>query len=249
MKNQFKGFYVSSAVLLLIAILLPILVNQCFINLFMKSAPLGNKEWLGFFGSYLGGIIGAFATLIALFATYKQNELQHRVTRDEMHEQNRLDILPFINYSWVSPETLTDGKVLNTTEHPARIHDESSIKAAHFSMLSDDRRAIKNIIHIELKNIGKGSAVNCKLVYSGEKDGTAIVSLLPKDTFDFYVLFPLCGKSQGLTLQFDDVQGRQYQQVIELEYGYKDANQQIDTVFFKHSDNQKPDWINKSKSC
>jgi hypothetical protein len=109
MKNQFKGFYVLSAVLLLIAILLPILVNQCFINLFMKSAPLGNKEWLGFFGSYLGGIIGAFATLIALFATY--------------------------------------------------------------------------------------------------------------------------------------------QQVIELEYGYKDANQQIDTVFFKHSDNQKPDWINKSKSC
>lgn len=58
MKNQFKGFYVLSAVLLLIAILLPILVNQCFINLFMKSAPLGNKEWLGFFGSYLGGIIG-----------------------------------------------------------------------------------------------------------------------------------------------------------------------------------------------
>lgn len=50
MKNQFKGFYVLSAVLLLIAILLPILVNQCFINLFMKSVPLGNKEWLGFFG-------------------------------------------------------------------------------------------------------------------------------------------------------------------------------------------------------
>lgn len=70
-----------------VIILLPILIN---IFLFLPFPPtpndLGNKDWLSFWGSFLGGCFGGITTLIAVYLTLKQNLQNHQQIIDEQNE-------------------------------------------------------------------------------------------------------------------------------------------------------------------
>ena len=66
---------------LIVAILLPIIINCVFCYFHIPSvSDLTNKEWLGFFGSYLGGAFSGIFAIIAVIYTLKQNERNNKET-------------------------------------------------------------------------------------------------------------------------------------------------------------------------
>ena len=140
---------------------LPLLVNIAFLKLnFKTGTDLNNVTWLGFWGSYLGGLLGSVAALIALFLTNRQQERYH----SEEKESDRLRVLPAISCSLIAPD-LEKSPTLRCIE----IKDDWTI---HGTQAGDIAR-IHNFISIHsktsqcrtlhLKNIGLGPCFNTVL--------------------------------------------------------------------------------------
>jgi hypothetical protein len=78
MRNNINkvGFFVILGVLVILGI--PLLINLLLFQPWPTTPPdLSNKEWLGFWASFLGSIIGGVATFIAVYLSLKQNEKFH----------------------------------------------------------------------------------------------------------------------------------------------------------------------------
>lgn len=77
----------------LIMIVAPILVNVFMYFSFPTVKDLGNKEWIGFWGSYIGGCFGGFCTLVTIYLTiryYEKQESEHKTelaNQMEKHEE------------------------------------------------------------------------------------------------------------------------------------------------------------------
>ena len=77
----------------LIMIVAPILVNVIMYFSFPTVKDLGNKEWIGFWGSYIGGCFGGFCTLVTIYLTiryYEKQESEHKTelaNQMEKHEE------------------------------------------------------------------------------------------------------------------------------------------------------------------
>lgn len=204
-------------------------------------------DWVGFWSNYAGAFLGGLASLVALYITYKQNEFQHETTREEMHEQNRLDVLPFIAQSWtqVDLNQPNEGKMLFLPGDTSVFRNASHIAIQFNQFLSSEQTIMKNVIRVTFRNVGKGTAVNCKLACEGKKHAAVLPDLFSKENFLFYVLFPLEGGIFDFTLQYDDVQSRRYQQKISMEYGYEDLNDKEGTAYLRISEAFVPNWINR----
>ena len=104
----------------------PIVINDALSSTsftYKTATDLGNPQWLGFWGSYMGGVVSALAAVVAFFLTYRQNEKQHEETRRQMLEQQRMQVLPILSikeiaYSYTSASR--QGLYLATEEMPAR---------------------------------------------------------------------------------------------------------------------------------
>lgn len=69
----------SLSSLILFIILCPIIINlTMFLPFSLTIEQLSPKEWLGFYGSYIGGAIGGIGTIIAVFYTMKYYEKQNQ---------------------------------------------------------------------------------------------------------------------------------------------------------------------------
>ena len=97
--NNFEKLLFWFIVILLLAVLLiiPAAVNCFFLySNFLTAENLSNKEWLGFWGSYLGSAFALVATLVIFLMTYWQNEKVNKDTKFQIKEQNRLSVLPML---------------------------------------------------------------------------------------------------------------------------------------------------------
>ena len=105
-KNQILISWVAISFILIA----PIAINFFFsLNVLYPTAPLlGNQQWLGFWGSYMGGVIGAIVTGVAFCFTYKQNEEQHAETRKIMQEEKFKDVRPYLSADQITPSELSE---------------------------------------------------------------------------------------------------------------------------------------------
>lgn len=87
------------------ALLIPVFVNLIFKYGSIGSAPdLGNAPWLGFWGSYLGGLLGSIAALLAIFESRRQAKEQ----REENNKMRRLSVLPIFNLNQIHLNPILD---------------------------------------------------------------------------------------------------------------------------------------------
>ncbi|WP_214805764.1 MULTISPECIES: hypothetical protein [unclassified Exiguobacterium] len=104
-----KTIFISVIIFLLI----PVVLNIVFIHgAFSSGKDLGNKEWLGFWGSYLGGT----ATLLAVWLTLRQNKkiiiqneqilFYNKKGLEFQEEKARLSILPYIDVNIFNNEDI-----------------------------------------------------------------------------------------------------------------------------------------------
>lgn len=65
--------------IIIFIILFPVIINiTMLIPYSVTSLNLSQKDWLGFWGSYIGGAIGGIGTIIAVFYTIKYYEKQNK---------------------------------------------------------------------------------------------------------------------------------------------------------------------------
>jgi hypothetical protein len=122
---------------LLISILIPLIVNRVIINNNFHSKA-SNDGWISFYGSYLGGILGGFGTLVGVLITLRE-------TRKE-------NIKPFL--------------VLDFDESPKEIYSSekySEINRNGNVMNFYQIPSISELFDINIRNTGKGYAKNIQI--------------------------------------------------------------------------------------
>lgn len=78
------------AVTFIIVILFPLLLNELiFDNNYLSK--VSNDGWAGFLGSYIGGMIGGFGTLIAVYITVRQNQKQIEDEKNKEKKKKHVD--------------------------------------------------------------------------------------------------------------------------------------------------------------
>ena len=111
-----------------------------------------DNDWIGFFGSYFGAVLGGIITLFVLVMTLKNNESNLELTLQEerkQHEENKaLAIRPYLTASKEDTLISDSGNILNDVTFS-------------YGFISTE----KDMHHeyISLKNIGLGTAVNIKV--------------------------------------------------------------------------------------
>jgi hypothetical protein len=91
--------------LILFVINFPLLLNKL---LFLQGPPtpedLGNQEWLAFWASFIGSLIGGIATFIAVILTLNHSEKQNKKIQDKQDEIRIRDVYPFLDIETYSPK-------------------------------------------------------------------------------------------------------------------------------------------------
>lgn len=196
-------------VITLVSMLLPPLVNSIFKNAHYETAAgLGNPEWLGFWGSYLGGIFSSSAALIALYITIRQQELHHTDALTTI----RLEYLPIpaIDYHFkdVSKEILLDTLLL-IYEHDKSVSSQLIITEEDFRSYISKNIDTHLPIQIEISNIGNGAFLDLKIL-NGNGKPCELCGLAPGGKETFYFAIPITQQGIKLDLQFSDILGNIY---------------------------------------
>ncbi len=222
MRKKLRTTNSKKAIIICISILLilfaiPSIANMVFIRWEINTAEdLGNVEWLGFWGSYLGGVVGCAAALIALFITFKQQE-QHHI---DMCETDRLRMLPSINFSVIPirsqlSEALTTIILQKPKQVTYIIHSEKETMDSCVRKYGEGRRYYM----AELKNIGVGPAFGIKIYIESSvenKECAEIGNVGVGDSTTALVFFE-DDWSFNLRIEFEDVFKNKYWQSVKVE--------------------------------
>lgn len=93
-KENKSTFYVVFFIFLII-ILIPLFIDH-FIIANQIQSNLSNSEWFSFLSSYIGGVFGGGATLIAIWITYNQTHKMYQGQEKANKATQRLAIMPFL---------------------------------------------------------------------------------------------------------------------------------------------------------
>lgn len=74
-------------VIICVMCICPLIVNGVMFAPIISTPDLGDKEWLGFWGSYLGGCIGGICSLITIYVTIKYYDRQETEHKKELEDQ------------------------------------------------------------------------------------------------------------------------------------------------------------------
>ena len=85
--KKLSRYFIIIVIILAITIGIPIIINKA-LYLPIKTNTTNDSDWLAFWGSFLGGIFGGFATLIGVLYTIKKND------KDKEKEEKKK--LPFV---------------------------------------------------------------------------------------------------------------------------------------------------------
>ncbi|MDP1383369.1 hypothetical protein Q8G31_27010 [Priestia megaterium] len=136
--------------IVLIGSIFLVILSPIFINLLMNSKPwfgikvADNNDWIGFYGSYIGGLI----TLIALAVTIGYTMLQYK-------DQDRKRVQPYITIKKIYDDRFPNGET-------GSVNEELYLVA----VLSEKKQSDTDIYfeHLMLSgeaiNIGLGTAIN-----------------------------------------------------------------------------------------
>lgn len=135
------------AVGFVLIILVPLAMDWLIIG---NSFPsnISNSEWVGFFGGYIGSIIGAFVSLVGIIITIKHTSSENKRDRE-------LEIRPFCLANSIPAKNLNP-----CFETHLMLFGYNPDETADFSANDD---VVSHSEYFEIRNIGVGPAINCKI--------------------------------------------------------------------------------------
>lgn len=162
-------------IIIAVAVIPPSLIN-CLMGLPIKTyEQLKAPDWLSFWGSYLGGLLGSVAALIALRETRRQSDLQ----QEENDKNRRLSVMPALSLSCrkqARDEKVDSFLILDHSQEQLSHFFENSQKKYNEFLLSHS-----NDLHITailcVTNYGLGPAFSVELSYSNEQNNDKPVPL------------------------------------------------------------------------
>lgn len=204
--------------LLLIILLIVILLSPYVVYLCTSINPQvidgsATTPWIGFWGSYLGGLLGSIAALIALFETRHQSRAQQY----ENNENRRLSVLPALNISCrpIGVKETVKSFFVFKPDDPYKSFFEQT-KAEHSSDTS------KQEVILCFTNIGLGPAFNINVSYNN--NSVKIDGLKAGQTNEYAIKFMLSStedKSFQFSVSFSDILGNTYnqEQIMKISKG------------------------------
>lgn len=179
-----------------------------------RKLPVGGtNDWAGFWGGYLGAIMGSVATIGGVYLTIsddRKKRIEEEKNRSlELQERRRLDIIPYLNTMYYIPKQVDE-----TEKSNIYFVDYSGEKLRiRYHVTDKYRREIEKpgiylyVLNYQIKNIGSGSAggiyirINEDIVVSN-------VALAQNEIMTLCFLFKVVNlkeKRVRIELTFDDV--------------------------------------------
>ena len=195
--------------------LIPCIINSFFMKWHLPTAGgLGNAEWLGFWGSYIGSFLGILVTLGSFYWTYRQNEKFHRQNRQSIEEERRLSVLPIIQFDIKVLEKLP----FNIDVDCFSFGDELRYypRTVPLSVSAIIPLAVNIPFSIKMRNIGRESLIRAHIVYHGKE---CSIDNIPRDgQIACLFLFSIPDEKASFTIliRFFDVKGLKYEQRLSF---------------------------------
>lgn len=181
----------------------------------------GTSTWISFYGSYIGSIVGGILTLGGVLITLK-------FTRNQLKEEKRLATLPYLR------------PTISVLPSNYEVIQEPILFAT--SLLDNIYDKIK--LHIELENIGLGSAIEVSLEFVGNiiNDIYVMSSIKKDEKVKFYCELDedLIDNTEDMTMifSFKDLHDNCYEQHMTILV-YKKTNDMNYNVFLQSYDSPK----------
>lgn len=168
--------WIDMRVILLVGLFLaiPAIVNGFFVDPIVSietGRDLGNQEWLSFWGSYIGAVMGCVPAFLALEHSRKQSKQQH-MESEQMHrealEARRCSVIPVVDLTvspieaWPSEEDLKHYWFVFTA-------DEGVANLMSVRKFDSTQYAKKPEMFYEfyVRNIGLGPALDASIFCDG----------------------------------------------------------------------------------
>lgn len=215
------------------AVLIPLAVNHLLQKIIQPDNYLKPNEWLSFWGSYLGGLLGSVAALLALNESRCQAERQHK----ESEDNRRLSVLPALNIAFEKDVT---GSSKQGVEDQLLFYETQSNHyfgkkkiGPEFDPKSKTNKSVTGILRFT--NCGMGPALQICITYddiksSYETNVSVGAGLTSVYALTFVKQEEKSNKKFKFTIHYNDVLGNRYNQQQFLIYDNKDG-----TVFFESS--------------
>ena len=226
-KKTSDSLWVLIAFFVIAVALIPLLSNLLLNELIPPDNNLKPADWLGFWGSYLGGLFGSMAALIALYVTRKQS----KQLQEENKEAHRLSVMPALNFStravsYISSKANFESCFIFS---PEKEHVLREIPVDEFENARNDAYAknITNSVILIVSNYGMGPAMHTEICYGeskislgGIKDGQFV-------QYEFLLSYPR--SNDHLSTQYDleirylDILGNCYSQTQTVKVSGEDT--------------------------
>ena len=219
-------------------IIASILVLVIGISLFIDHFIIGNNihsnisnsDWVGFFGGYLGAIIGSLTSLIGVIISVKFTKEQLKISKKQYEEEKKLNNIPILDCEITSVD---DG-----------FTDESIIMHSGYNT-GDYTQSLSPItVSLNIFNIGVGAASNLKYgmtISNQEQDGVFWIyknRVIRSDCSikqDVTIYVPQKMDFEPiLTIFYDDILGNHYRKSVAfLFHTIDDTGQSIAHVLWQ----------------
>lgn len=201
---------------------IPCAINNTMMYHTIPTAEnLNNSDWLGFWGSYIGSVITIIATFLYFLATYVQNEKQHRATREEMREQARLQIMPFLNVEQVFDYKFQDEDHIHGFSFVGGDFAQFHGLFSQMVKAMDPDDFLSGPIRFYLftfSNIGASALVDLKIEYNGIDQ--QVGNLRADQTVSYFFAFPFeqAGCEHEFEVSYKDLHNNLYQQFFSFQF-------------------------------
>lgn len=214
-KNNNALFYwkiVLIVIVLFVILFLGIpLVLEMVVFGYKHPSYITNGEWVGFLGSYLGGIIGGGTTLLAIYFTTKETR---RIERENQKATVLKEML--LNRGYLIVDEIDNLGLRLEGYDPQgdiRILETENYKELEKKVSEEQKRDIK-MNYLRIKNVGPGLVINCeiKLRMSTENRDTYI---------DIKSSIPMIQVNQEIFILAQSIKlhpNRQFPTEVELNY-------------------------------
>jgi len=224
MKGIKKSYIILGIAFIVLVVGIPLIMDKWIIGNNFKS-NISNSDWVSFFGSYFGAILGGLFTLVAIYITYNQNNKLHTENANNLIEMKRLDVMPFMDMKIeksITEDHITKPMVCVILNEDGTYNTASS--NVDITEIHEKYRGDMHWVYL-LENIGNNSAhtmevcLNDTIVDFGihiEKGKIKIFHLLiPRNMKDVKLSFKV---------EFCDIYNNKYVQKFTYEETYKDEN-------------------------
>lgn len=177
-----------------------------------------DNDWIGFWGSYVGAMIGAAIPLIVLHMEKQEERKQSVLPVLSIMQENGITQKHDVEYrvDYLTWNGQLGGWLLNDEQH-SKVRQETDNKSRWFQT------------DLLVKNIGKGPVLNLKVYFIGEVqilDTEFAISLGEEETMRYHLVFEGMkvktrdGEKNRLIFCFENAYKKEYYQIIDFTARY-----------------------------